>query len=165
MIHGYLKYLKKRLFDFIILRGNMSIPGKQKHHSDIALDLMKIRLIFTVRFRISPFGIKWSIDISNVNSLGRGWKELLMAKETVIYCMGLLFKAHVMQKNWDHSWNIEISNVLGKKSDIRFYREIPTFLSWFNSNHLIGDDGNNSKQFGITWTIDIPNVVWKRKWY
>jgi len=25
---------------------------------------------------------------------------------------------------------------LGKKSDIRFYREIPSLLSWFNSNRL-----------------------------
>ena len=120
----------------------MSIPGKQKHHSDIALDLMKIRLIFTVRFRISPFGIKWSIDISNVNSLGRGWKELLMAKETVIYCMGLLFKAHVMQKNGTIHETLKYQMFLG---NIRFYREIPTLLSWFNSNHLIGDDGNNSE--------------------
>jgi hypothetical protein len=52
-----------------------------------------------------------------------------MAKETVIYCMGLLFKAHVMQKIGTIHETLKYQMFLGKKSDIRFYREIPSLLS------------------------------------
>jgi len=50
-----------------IPQRSMSIPGKQKHHTDIDLDLMIIRFFLFVRFKTSPsLGIKWSMDISNI---------------------------------------------------------------------------------------------------